>query len=82
MVLRKLIAQKLIDEVIRNGQTGEDYKNNWRVLVVDDLTLKIVSAVKKMHELSAEGIIQVKNGLGFEKKFRIDHLTHKIDTFY
>ena len=63
MVLRKLTAQKLIDEVIRNGQTEENHKNHWRVLVVDDLTLKIVSAVKKMHELSAEGIIQVENGL-------------------
>ena len=74
MVLKDIISQKLINDVIRNGQSEDEYKNRpenlkWRVLIVDNLTLKIVSTVKKMHELSAEGIIQVelieKNRISF-----------------
>ena len=65
MVLRTQIKSKIINEVIRNGQTAEKYKNRpenlkWRVLVVDSATLKIVSSVIKMHELSTEGIINVE----------------------
>ena len=65
MVLRTQIKAKIIDEVIRSGQTSEKYKNRpdnlkWRVLVVDSLTLKIVSSVIKMHELASEGIINVE----------------------
>ena len=36
-----------------NKQPG---KIEWRVLVVDALSMKMVSACTKMHELSAEGI--------------------------
>ena len=36
-----------------NKQPG---KIEWRVLVVDSLSMKTVSACTKMHELSAEGI--------------------------
>ena len=65
MVLRTQIKAKIINEVIRNGQTAVEYKNRpenlkWRVLVVDSLTLKIVSSVIKMHELASEGIINVE----------------------
>ena len=65
MVLRTQIKAKIINEVIRNGQTAEEYKNRpgnlkWRVLVVDSLTLKIVSSVIKMHEMASEGIINVE----------------------
>ena len=31
-------------------------KLEWRVLIVDDQSMKMVSACTKMHELSAEGI--------------------------
>ena len=65
MVLRTQIKAKIINEVIRNGQSAVEYKNRpenlkWRVLVVDSLTLKIVSSVIKMHELASEGIINVE----------------------
>ena len=49
----------IMNDVIRdtvknhNKQPG---KIEWRVLVVDSLSMKMVSACTKMHELSAEGI--------------------------
>ena len=57
-------------------------KLEWRVLIVDMQSMKMVSACTKMHELSAEGIIQVKNGLGFEKKFRIDQFNSQNLTLF
>ena len=65
MVLRTQIKAKIINEVIRNGLRAVEYKNRpenlkWRVLVMDSLTLKLVSSVMKMHELASEGIINVE----------------------
>ena len=41
-----------------NKQPG---KLEWRVLVVDSLSMKMVSACTKMHELSAEGITSTEH---------------------
>ena len=40
--------------MLRHNQKSD--KVDWRVLVVDSLSMKMVSACTKMHELSAEGI--------------------------
>merc|ERR1712110_968493 len=59
MSLRTLVGSRIMNDVIRdtvknhNKQPG---KLEWRVLVVDALSMKMVSACTKMHELSAEGI--------------------------
>jgi len=59
MALRTLVGSRIMNDVIRdtvknhNKQPG---KLEWRVLVVDSLSMKMVSACTKMHELSAEGI--------------------------
>ena len=50
---------EIMNDVIRatvkehNKQPG---RMEWRVLVVDDQSMRMVSACTKMHELSAEGI--------------------------
>jgi len=63
MALKNLVGNRIMNDVIRdtvknhNKQPG---KIEWRVLVVDALSMKMVSACTKMHELSAEGITIVE----------------------
>jgi len=62
MALKQLVGQRIMTDVIRattahNKPAG---KIEWRVLVVDNLSMKMVSACTKMHELSAEGITIVE----------------------
>lgn len=51
---------EIMNEVIRYRPPGykkpEKGKVEWRVLVVDKLAMRMVSACTKMHDLSAEGI--------------------------
>jgi len=52
-----------MNDVIRatvRGHNKQQGKIEWRVLVVDELSMKMVSACTKMHELSAEGITIVE----------------------
>ena len=44
-----------MNEVIRQKGTGNK-GFEWRILVVDKLAMRMVSACCKMHDLSAEGI--------------------------
>ena len=54
-----LLFSEIMNDVVRatvkehNKQPG---RMEWRVLVVDDQSMRMVSACTKMHELSAEGI--------------------------
>merc|ERR1711963_1125959 len=63
MALKSLVGNRIMNDVIRdtvknhNKQPG---KLEWRVLVVDNLSMKMVSACTKMHELSSEGITIVE----------------------
>ncbi|CAG7817219.1 unnamed protein product [Allacma fusca] len=64
MALNKLVSEKIMNDVIRGTSTADKKKPGgveWRVLVVDSLAMRMVSACCKMHELAAEGITIVED---------------------
>jgi len=63
MALKSLVGHKIMNDVIRATVKDHNKKPGgmeWRVLVVDDQSMRMVSACTKMHELSAEGITIVE----------------------
>ncbi|XP_053951474.1 protein ROP isoform X2 [Anastrepha obliqua] len=73
MALKVLVGQKIMNEVVKYkppppkkaGAVSAAAKApggmEWRVLVVDKLGMRMVSACTKMHEISAEGITLVED---------------------
>ncbi|KAI9589636.1 protein ROP isoform X1 [Glossina fuscipes] len=73
MALKVLVGQKIMNEVVKYkppppkkagaAAAAAANKSNydWRVLVVDKLGMRMVSACTKMHEISAEGITLVED---------------------
>ncbi|XP_075158736.1 syntaxin-binding protein Rop isoform X2 [Haematobia irritans] len=73
MALKMLVGQKIMNEVVKykppppkKGGTAaaaaaSKANMDWRVLVVDKLGMRMVSACTKMHEISAEGITLVED---------------------
>ena len=47
-------CQGILSDVLRHNQRSG--KVEWRVLVVDKFSIKILNSTVKMHQLSAEGI--------------------------
>ncbi|OWR51269.1 putative ROP [Danaus plexippus plexippus] len=63
MALKALVGQKIMNEVIRyRGPKGKEAQRiEWRILIVDQLSMRMVSACCKMHDISAEGITLVED---------------------
>ncbi|XP_058129496.1 protein ROP-like [Anopheles ziemanni] len=59
MALKQLVGQKILNEVIRSESNAEG--TQWRIMIVDKLSLRMVSACTKMHEISAEGVTLVED---------------------
>ena len=60
---KDFLCSEIMNDVIRATVAAHNKtpgRMEWRVLVVDTLSMKMVSACTKMHELSAEGITSKK----------------------
>jgi len=63
MALKTLVGQKIMNDVVRatvKAHNKTPGKMEWRVLIVDEQSMRMVSACTKMHELSTEGITIVE----------------------
>jgi len=59
--LQKLVGAKLINEMLRCESVRQKERNDWKVLVMDRLATRIISASCKMHDIMSEGITIVED---------------------
>ncbi|XP_015434288.1 PREDICTED: protein ROP isoform X2 [Dufourea novaeangliae] len=60
MALKGQVGQKIMNEVIKQKKASGTGVQ-WRILVVDQLAMRMVSACCKMHDISAQGITLVED---------------------
>lgn len=59
--LKSLVASRIIDGMLRCETVKRQTKSDWKVLVMDQLATRIISAACKMHDVMAEGITIVED---------------------
>ncbi|CAF1228977.1 unnamed protein product [Rotaria magnacalcarata] len=59
--LQKLVGIKLISEMLRCDSVRQKERGDWKVLVMDRLATRIISASCKMHDIMSEGITIVED---------------------
>ncbi|CAF3433919.1 unnamed protein product [Rotaria sp. Silwood1] len=59
--LQKFVGTKLINEMLRCDSVRQKERNDWKVLVMDRLATRIISASCKMHDIMSEGITIVED---------------------
>ncbi|CAF3083983.1 unnamed protein product [Rotaria socialis] len=59
--LQKLVGIKLISDMLRCDSVRQKEKGDWKVLVMDRLATRIISASCKMHDIMSEGITIVED---------------------
>ncbi|KAK1578840.1 hypothetical protein Q3G72_033511 [Acer saccharum] len=57
---RQITRERLLHEMLRSAKTG-DSKSNWKVLIMDKLTVKIMSYSCKMADITQEGVSLVED---------------------
>ncbi|KAJ7952442.1 SNARE-interacting protein KEULE-like [Quillaja saponaria] len=58
--LRQISRERLLHEMLRSAKTG-DSKSTWKVLIMDKLTVKIMSYSCKMADITDEGVSLVED---------------------
>ncbi|CAF0986361.1 unnamed protein product [Rotaria sordida] len=59
--LQKFVGTKLINDMLRCDSVRQKERNDWKVLVMDRLATRIISASCKMHDIMSEGITIVED---------------------
>ncbi|CAA2986981.1 SNARE-interacting protein KEULE-like isoform X2 [Olea europaea var. sylvestris] len=57
---RQITRDRLLNEMLRSTKTG-DSKSSWKVLIMDKVTLKIISNACKMSDITDEGVSLVED---------------------